>query len=174
MEPTTLNAGDSVSWSRAVPEYPAEDGWTLHYALRGPAALQFDAIGGDAGDWKVELEASRTAKWLPGRYRLAAFVSRNDERYTIANADLTVVPDWLTAENVDARTHPRRMLDLIEAALEKRIPKDMASYEIDGQRIDRIPIGELMKLRTIYRAEVQRESRRGQSPLGRTIAYELG
>lgn len=168
MEPKTLHAGDSVAWSRDVPAYPPADGWALRYVFNGPQVMEVAAFA-DAGDYRVEIAASATANYPPGRYRWAAYViGPGDERYTIDTGDLVVYPNWLTAEPGDVRSHARRMLDLVEAALEKRIPKDQQSYEIDGQRLDRIPIERLLDLRARYRREVRAEEGHG-SALGRFI-----
>ena len=53
----------------------------------------------------------------------------------------------------ETTTHAERMLALIEAALEGRIPRGLESTNIDGQQIDRIPIVQLETLRQKYRAE---------------------
>ena len=53
----------------------------------------------------------------------------------------------------ETTTHAERMLALIEAALEGRIPRGLESTNIDGQQIDRIPIAQLHALRVKYRTE---------------------
>lgn len=168
MEPKTLHAGDSVAWSRDVPEYPPAEGWVLRYVLRGPAAMEIEAHG-SGETHEVEIAAAITEGWAAGRYHWAAYVTgTGGERYTIDTGDLVILPNWLTEGPTDVRSHARRMLDLIEAALEKRIPKDQQSYEIDGQRLDRIPVERLIALRNQYRREVRLEERPG-SAFGRLI-----
>lgn len=167
MEPTTLHAGDSVSWERFEPGYPASAGWSLRYVFTGPERHQVEAISG--APYRVELSAGTTATWAPGLYRWVALaVSSGDGRVTLGQGRLEVSPNLEAADPLDARTHAERMLDLVEAALEKRIPKDQQSYEIDGQRLDRIPIERLNALRLQYRREIQR-ARSNRWPLGRPI-----
>lgn len=171
MEPTNLHAGDSVAWSRDVPAYPAADGWALQYVFSGPDRHSVDAIS--AAPYRVELSASDTASWAPGLYRWVALVIKGDARLTVASGRLQVDPNLVTAEPGDVRSHAQRMLDLIEAALEKRIPKDQQSYEIDGLRLDRIPIERLNALRLQYRREAQRERNR-RWPYGRPVKFIMG
>ncbi|HFH4653102.1 hypothetical protein [Pseudomonas aeruginosa] len=169
MEPTQLHAGDSVAWSRDVPAFPASDGWVLRYVLSGPARYELEAIAGVP--YRVEVAASVSAGWAPGVYRWVALAVRGEgERQTVATGLLEISPNLETADPVDARSHAARMLALIEAALEKRIPKDQQSYEIDGMRLDRIPIERLEALRMKYRREIQREKDR-RHPYGRTVHY---
>lgn len=169
MEPTQLHAGDSIAWARDVPACPASDGWSLRYVLSGPARHELDAIGGVP--YRVEVSASTSAAWPAGVYRWVALALRGEsERQTVGTGLLEVSPNLETAAPVDARSHAARMLALIEAALEKRIPKDQQSYEIDGMRLDRIPIERLEALRTKYRREIQRSKDRCH-PYGRTVQY---
>lgn len=170
MEPTQLHAGDSAAWSRAVPDRPASAGWGLRYVFNGPDRHTVDAQL--TTPYQVELGADVTATWAPGLYRWVALAFRGDQRLTVATGTLEVSPNLETAEPIDARSHARRMLELIEAALEKRIPKDQQSYEIDGMRLDRIPIERLDSLRTKYLRELQRQSASG-SPFGRRVKFNL-
>lgn len=169
MEPTQLHAGDSIAWSRDVPAHPASAGWSLRYVLSGPARYELEAIS--AGSYLVEVSATDSATWLPGVYRWVALAVRGEgERQTVATGLLEISPNLETSDPVDARGHALRMLNMIEAALEKRIPKDQQSYEIDGMRLDRIPIERLEALRSKYRREIQREKDR-RNPYGRILKY---
>lgn len=170
MEPTQLHAGDSAAWSRAVPDRPASAGWGLRYVFNGPDRHTVDAQL--TTPYQVELGADVTATWAPGLYRWVALAFRGDQRLTVATGTIDVAPNLETAEPSDARGHAQRMLAMIEAALEKRIPKDQQSYEIDGMRLDRIPIERLDALRTKYRRELQRE-KASRWPYGRPIKYSL-
>lgn len=169
MEPKTLHAGDSVSWERPASAYQA-GGWSLRYVFNGPERHQIEAIAG--ATYRVELSGGTTATWAPGLYRWVALAVKGTDRVTLAEGRLEVLPNLETADVGDARTHAERMLALIEAALEKRIPKDQQSYEIDGMRLDRLPIERLNELRLQYRREIQR-ARNNRWPLGRPIRHVL-
>lgn len=170
MEPTQLHAGDSVAWARDARAYPSADGWSLLFSLRGAGTLDVASTGGEP--YQFAAGASATKALPAGVYRWACYAIRGDERQTLATGELAVLPDLLQAAEIDGRTHARRMLDLIEAALEKRIPKDQQSYEIDGMRLDRIPIERLEALRTRYRREVLAAQRK-RSPYGRFTRTRL-
>jgi hypothetical protein len=170
MEPTTIHAGDSATWSRDVPDRPATAGWGLRYVLSGPDRHTIEAL--QTTPYQVAITAETTANWAPGLYRWVALAFRGDQRLTVATGTLEVGANLETADPVDARSHAQRMLALIEAALEKRIPKDQQSYEIDGMRLDRIPIERLDALRTKYQREIQR-AKSSCWPLGRPVKFEL-
>ncbi|WP_122761179.1 hypothetical protein, partial [Pseudomonas viridiflava] len=170
MEPTQIHAGDSATWSRAVPDRPASAGWGLRYVLSGPDRHTVDAL--PTTPFQVEVSAQLSATWAPGLYRWVALAFRGDQRLTVAQGVLEVGANLETADPVDARSHAQRMLTMIEAALEKRIPKDQQSYEIDGMRLDRIPIERLDALRTKYQREIQRANSH-RRPYGRVVRYSL-
>lgn len=171
MEPTQLHAGDSIAWERDVPAYPAAAGWSLRYVLSGPARHVLEALA--TAPYRIELAAADTASWAPGLYRWVALAINGTQRLTVDSGTLEVAANLETAEPSDARSHAQRMLALIEAALEKRIPKDQQSYEIDGMRLDRIPIERLDALRSKYLRELQR-AKNSRRPTGRRIVYVLG
>lgn len=170
MEPKQLHAGDSIVWARDALAYPAAEGWALGYSFRGPG--EFDLVATPGPPYQISVTASESAQWPGGLYRWACYVSRDDERRTLGFGETTVIADWRTISSVDARSHAQRMLDLVQAALEKRIPKDQQSYEIDGQRLDRIPIERLEALRVRYMREVRSEKRSG-SPFGRYVKTRM-
>lgn len=170
MEPTQIHAGDSATWSRAVPDRPASAGWGLRYVLSGPERHTIEAL--QTTPYQVEISADATALWAPGLYRWVALAFRGDQRLTVASGTIEVGANLETADPIDARSHAQKMLALIEAALEKRIPKDQQSYEIDGLRLDRIPIERLDVLRTKYQREIQR-AKSSRWPRGRPVKYAL-
>ena len=170
MEPTQIHAGDSAAWSRDVPDRPATAGWGLRYVFSGPDRQVVEAL--QTTPYQVEVSAETTADWQPGLYRWVALAFRGDQRLTVATGTLDVSANLETAEPTDARTHAQKMLALIESALEKRIPKDQQSYEIDGMRLDRIPIERLDALRTKYQREIQR-AKSSRWPCGRHVKFRL-
>ena len=56
----------------------------------------------------------------------------------------------------DARSHVQRVLDAIEAVLEKRATLDQEQYRINNRELRRTPIADLLKLRDRYRGELAR------------------
>jgi hypothetical protein len=55
------------------------------------------------------------------------------------------------------RTHAQIALANIEAVLAKRSTQDQERYTINNRELWRTPLGDLLKLRDYYRAEVRRE-----------------
>lgn len=60
-------------------------------------------------------------------------------------------------QSADKKTHAQIMLQKIESILEGKPDNDIASYQIEGRAINRIPYKELREIRKDYLAERRRE-----------------
>ena len=157
-EPVQLVAGDTWKWTRELVDYPASDGWTLHYYFRGPNDAAFDFAATPAGDdHAVTVAATDTQTYTAGGYDWQAFASKGGERYKVDQGRLTVEANFAApGAGFDPRPHPRRVLAAIEAVIEGRATKDQENYSIAGRSLSRTPIADLLRLRDQYRAEVAR------------------
>ena len=158
--PAEFRAGTTLAQRNLLTAYPANDGWVLKVSLRGPAAINLVGTA-DGVTHVLAADAATTAGWAPGTYAWAATLEDGTDVIDAGGSTLVVVPSvsGITAPYT-ASTHAERTLELIEAAIEGRIPKDQQSYQIGNRQLVRIPIEELMKLRATYRAEVAKERRK--------------
>jgi hypothetical protein len=154
-----ITSGDSLNWKESVAEYPASDGWTLRFSLvNGASKVEFSASS-EGDDYAVSLSASVTSAWHPGRYRFQAYVSRAEDRHTVGTGTVDILPDFSSAATFDGRTHAERVLEAIEAVIEKRASRDQESYTIKGRSLSRTPLPDLLVLRDKYKSEVREEKR---------------
>lgn len=172
-EPDTLIAGDTWRWRKTLGDYPPSEGWVLSYAIRGasvipPAAVVVVAA---AGYYDVSVAASATALLAVGTYRWAAIATAGAEVVTADSGVFAVERNLQTAAAGEATTHAERMVSLIEAALESRIPSGMASYQIAGRAVTSYTPTELRQLRAHYRREVWRQ--RNQHAAAQTVKLTL-
>lgn len=104
-EPISIRAGDSVTWQRVLPEYPASAGWALAYRLipETGTAVEISATG--SGDTHtVALARTATASIAAGRYTLVGYATLNTERATLYSAPCQVLPDLSSASSYDGRS----------------------------------------------------------------------
>lgn len=145
--PVRLYAGATATWRRSLPDYPATAGWTLKYALRGPSDIDSAAAG---SDHLIEVAKADTAKWTAGFYTWTAFVENADgERHIVDQGTIEVEPD----PTADQRPHVKKVLDAIEALLEGKATRDQQEYEVDGVKIKRMDIDQLLRARQLYKRE---------------------
>ena len=158
----TLFVGDALDFPVEVADYSAADGWTLTYRLVPQVSgtvISFDATADGTG-WRAEVSSTTTATWTAGTYAWFASVSKAGERATVDSGTVTIKPNPATATTSDNRTHARKMLDAIEAALEQRATRDqldLIELSIYSRTTRRGP-AVLLEARNRYTIEVQREA----------------
>lgn len=155
-EPTQATAGDTVSWSIALPDYPASAGWVLSYALLGSSGKLSISSVASGDDHLVNVPAATTASWPAGLYSWQAYATHATlGRFTVRTGMLTILANFATA--TDGKTTARKLLDAIESVLQGSANLSQKSIEINGKRIDRHSITELFSVRSRLQQEVQQE-----------------
>src|SRR5947209_12607599 len=128
-EPDQITAGDTATWLKTLQDFPASEGWTLTYALimraaAGPdAPYTFNAVA-SGNDYLVNVAAGVTVGWKPADYSVQAYVVGSGafagQRYRVWEGTITVEPNFVAGGVGDVRTHERKVLDAIQAVIEKR------------------------------------------------------
>lgn len=153
--PSVFTAGDSLSFVDPLPDYPASDGWTLTYALSN-GDQQYQVSGSAQGDdHLVEAPTSSTRAWSPGEYRWQAFISKGADRHTLGRGRVEIRPDFLSSA-ADPLSHVERTLQALEAMIEGRASSDQQTMTLNGRSLTRMPVEELLKWRSQYKAEALR------------------
>jgi hypothetical protein len=172
-EPKNFAAGETVEWTKSIADYASTDGWSLIYSIRGPTVFEdVTATPNSDGSYSVLIAASVTQPLQAGTYQWAAHAYKVGPpvlRYPVGRGVIVVTPNLGTAETVT--THAARMLTLIEAALEGRIPAGMEQYQIGGRQITKIPTNDLYALRAKYRSELAMERKPGRSNPTRKVTF---
>lgn len=161
-EPTSIRAGDSVSWTKSLDAYPASAGWSLHYRIMprtGGSAHDF-AASAEGDDYAVSLSVSATSSWSAGDYTLVGYVERGAdaalERTTVHTSTLSVLPDLTQVTSVDARSSAQQIVEAIDAWLSGKA--GWAGEKAVGDRsIKDHPLPDLIRLRDYYAAQVRAE-----------------
>lgn len=170
-EPLEIAAGDTLSWTRTFNDYPAGDGWVLKYAFRGPAVVNLtSAADGDSHVTTIAVDTFTTA----GTYFVQGYVEKGSERRTVYSGRLKVTPNLaaIASGTYEGRSHAQKVVDAIEAVIEGRASKDQQEMWIDGEKLVRTPVADLLKLRDRYRQELSAQDdkeRRRQGRGGRRI-----
>ena len=173
-EPEKLTSGVTWKWKKTVSDYPASE-WTLTYYLRkdGATATSFSATA-DGDTHLVTVTAATTAGYAAGIYDIIGVVVKAAEKYVVYDGIFEVLTDPATAGAYDPRTHARRVLDLIEAAMEGRIPNGMESYSIGGRSINKIPLNQLREIYEKYKQDVIMEEQAERLVNGRRSGKSIG
>lgn len=158
IEPTTIRAGDLVSWSKSLADYPANDGWTLVYTLiNGSTKLTINASASGA-DHLVSVAAVTSAAYTAGSYSWMARVTKGAEIYTVDTGSMQILPNLAALTTFDGRSHAKVMVEAIEAAIQGRASSVQLRMAINNRSIEYLSPTELIKWLSFYRAEVAKEA----------------
>ncbi len=178
-----LVAGDTLAFDTQAPTdadgnaYRASAGWAMTYRLvprSGSGSVITITADADGDDFTVSVPSSTTAGWGAGWYSWAGYVSKAGNRYTFDDGQIEIKADPGAAPaGYDGRTHARKMLDAIEAALEAKATAsqlDLVELEIYSRR-SRRDRSVLLEARQKYLTEVRREEAAAGINTGRGRVY---
>ena len=180
-EPAEIVAGDRLIFRRTDlnTDY-SNASYTLKYSARleGTGSTEIEITASASGDdYLVEVASAVTAAYTAGQYIWQGYITRNSDaqRITIGTGSWKVIANRDSA-TTDPRSHPRIMVEKIEAILEGRADADVSSYSINGRSLTKIPIPELMEFRRSYKTEYLRELRieRRQKGIGTGSTVKVG
>lgn len=173
-EPTTIIAGDTIPWTKSLPDYLASDGWILSYAFRleNGAGVQ-DVIAvtlpGSTTDFSASITATQSAAMKPGTWVFAAYVTKGSERYRIAAGTVVVLPNLAKVDSsTDLRSPAKRAFDNAQAAWEA--VKLGQTVTLNGRTYSQHNLTSLItyvdRCRSDYNLEVaaQQQEATGQNP----------
>ena len=187
VEPEVVMAGTDWHWTMELPDYPASEGWTLTYYFRGPSILNIVATRvGTTNTYDAKALAAATQNLLPGRYSWQGIVTGVAGETHVARpiaddsgdpetlGELTVLQNITTAIAGDYQTHAEKTLGVIEGEIYNRINnlKSIEAYAVAGRQVSKIPLKELVRLRSVYQGLVRRE--RNPGSIGTDIAVTFG
>jgi hypothetical protein len=158
-EPRQIVAGDSIAWTRFLPNFPASLGWRLAYILVSQGKSPITIVAHPVEDaHQVSMAPDGTKGWASGTYRWTAMISREGERKTLDSGSIEILPDPATlTEAFDPRSFAERCLAAVEAALEGRLGDPLLEWEIAGRKVKDYPLDQLKELRRQFREEVRME-----------------
>jgi hypothetical protein len=152
MIPSTLRAGSAYEWSISASLLSGETSFVYTFFN----ASGVFSVSSATADFAVASSAS--AGWPHGvyDYTLRAVDGSGNKR-EIETGTVRVQANVDISLPVDGRSHARRVLDAIEATLEGRASDDAQEISIRGRTIKSTPLADLMRMRSVYKAEVRAE-----------------
>lgn len=155
-EPTAFRAGTSVIWQKSdFPTFSREEGYTTaKYTLNGKngSATITGSWDSSAHLWTFSL--APTDNTLPaGTYTLYGFVQdESGNKQPVYEGTVEVKASLTTATQVDTRSHVKKVLDAIEATMEKRATREQESTQLpNGVSIGLLSPTELIKTYEHYK-----------------------
>lgn len=171
-EPLKVVVGDFIQWKKtALAETYPPATHSAQYVARitagGSTEITLPAIE-RTGYYLFTVTSATSANFTAGFYhwQLEITETASGNRIVVETGEFEAIAD-LDANGADPRTHAQIMLDKIEALLEGRADKDVASYSIQGRSISKMSISDLLQWRDYYRKEVLKQQRENAIARGR-------
>lgn len=161
MIPSEILTDTTIEFSITPEERLTSDGYSYVFKLGGGAVITKNGTAnGSEVDFKIV--PADTAAISTGIYFYQIFAEKSGDRYLHSSGQLAVNQIIGTAP-FDGRTVAEKIVAAIDALIQNRATTDQQSYTIQsgaGSRsLSRIPVVELMELRKVYAAIVNRERR---------------
>lgn len=154
--PFEIAAGDTLNFTVGFSGYPATS-YGLTFILFNAGAVVATLTGTPSGsDFNVTASDEDTANYPPGRYTYAAYVTQSGTRVLAERGQISVTPNFAIAE---VPSEAQTLLTALNAALLSLSGSANSSVSFNGQSYTKQNIGDLMKMRTQLRAQVQAEQR---------------
>ena len=169
--PASFRVGDTVKWILDVSSDFSTSEYTLTYTFFNSSS-SFTAQGEAYTEYSylITISASDSSKLTAGEYSYVAQLSNDEDVYTVSTGTVTVLP--APASGVDGRSHVKKVLDALEAAIEGRATRTDLEYQIGDKRIRHMSAGELYqawrKYKSLYEQELSAERvAKGLKPLNK-------
>jgi len=141
--PKTIQAGDSISWLIAHPEYPASAGWSLSYVLVNASAKITLTSSADGDSHLVSATPETTAAYAAGTYAYVGQVSDGTDRITVERGSIEIMADYAASEAFDTRSWVDVAIDALEAAIAGRAGKTQLSQTLpNGVQVQHLSLSE--------------------------------
>ena len=154
--PTTLTAGDAFIW-RESPDSGAEvTAYSFIFRSIADSDNEFTVTGVDEGEtFLFTMDGIETASFDGGDFAITELVTRGADGRCVTNRGTLELFD--NPVNDPTKSFNQRIVELLEAHLEGRLPEGLESSDIGGVSIEKIPISEASQLVEKYRSKVKRE-----------------
>jgi hypothetical protein len=167
--PSTIQAGDTVSWIDAsgtdtLGNAVTSTSWTLTYYLRFNAASEAATVVGSAradGGWNFTVSAATSAGFDAGTWYWQALATSGSDKLTLGAGTFAVKASLSytgSAGAFDGRTQAEKDLEAVQGAIRSIISGGaVQQYSIGSRAITKMRMEDLLALESKLKAEVNRE-----------------
>lgn len=133
VEPTSLQAGDTLNFIRKFADFPAST-WTLSYRLVSRAGLSAIDIAStaDGDSFEVNIPSATTAAYSAGDYTLFGYVTDGTDRFTVYRGNFTITPDPASESFIDSRSYLEKVLEKLETVILDGVIREVIRYSYNG------------------------------------------
>lgn len=173
--PRKLTAGDTVTWTESLADYPAAT-YALSMVLIAAGAdskESFEAVGsGDEHEFTISAAAS--ADLTAGRYDYQLIATGDGFRITLDRGSIEVLPDLSTLTSHDGRDWLDTAIAALEASIAGRASRVQMERSFDGVTVrEMTPTEQLELLDKLHARRRLRDLKKAKGK-GKTLSRIIG
>jgi len=154
-----IYAGTTLSYTIDYTDYPATE-YTAQMVIINTSQKYTVAGTASGEEFIFAASAATTAAYVAGYYKYFIYATKDGETDMIESGTTTIRPNMLTATTYDTRSHVKKVLDALRAALEQKATNYQLQYSIAGRQIMYMTHTELIKSEAIYSRKYDEEQAR--------------
>lgn len=171
IEPSEITRATTVQWKVYFGDYPPSEYTLYYYFIREGRRIAKPGTDNGDGYHLISFTPTEAEEFRPGEYAWQAVAKAGDEAHLVRQGRIAVKESFEKATaGHDPRSHAKKMLDAIEAALESRASSTQLAYTLpNGYSISHASHDELARFRARYRSEYLAELRRERRRAGKSV-----
>lgn len=169
--PDEFVSGTTVKYTTTYADYRANDGWSMVLYVAGVGRITPITATASGASFAVTLTSSITAGLDAGTYQWTERVTKAGESYDAASGTVGVLANIATAIAGDLQSWEEKALVVVEAALLGRLTADQQAFSIAGRAVTKIPVAELLSIRTSLRSAIR--SQRTPGKFGTSVDFNF-
>lgn len=151
--------GTTFKKTVTLPNYPASQGWTLHYKINTSTPLVLDSTA-DGDTHTFLISATTTATYTAGNYAYQIYISNMDgEIYPLGTGTVAF-------EAFGTISNDRKIYEAILAVIAGTATNEFESMSVNGRMLKYFSPIERENLRNIYAGRVAAEERKRKAAAG--------
>jgi len=156
--PNEIRIGTTTEWSYSHSDY-SPSAWSLTYHFisdDGTKKVSIDATAG-TGEWIVKINPATSQNFTPGGWTYVALVTDGTDTYEVNSGAVTILPDPTAADITAFESHTKKVLDMLEAAMEGRASRTDLEYQIGNRKIKHMSPEQIYRLWKVYKIMYDKE-----------------
>lgn len=167
-EPNEFYIGDKIEWDIEtfqngfdITDFPSSSYTLTYYFWSSGTAVTSANAAANGTTYRMTILPATSNNYTAGFYKYKAQVynAAGTEKYTVREGTFEILAKPSSMVATDARSHIKKVHELIKSLLEGRVTKEADSISIGGRSLTRIPIPELIKLERQYSYLVKNEEK---------------
>lgn len=153
--PSRLVAGDTYHWKDTPEDIDDVTDYDVVFRSMEDTDLSFTVTGTDRGTYfEFQLAGVTTAALDAADFSITKVITESGGRKSETAGKLLLLPN---PENDPTKSYNQRMVDLLEAHLEGRLPEGLESHSIGGVAIQKLSFLDAQQLLSEYRSRLDYE-----------------